>query len=232
MAVADSAASSIKQLILTGELRPGDRLPAERNFAAQLGVSRNSLREAVAALTELGVLEARLGDGTYLTQLAPAQLFDGLSFAGALLRSANLPDVLAVRRCLESFATGLAAGAITDEGLAELQRMHDALVIDGPSAADNIKADLAFHARIAEFSGNPVLSGLLDVIRGTAIEASQWRGVADPGGMAAIRYEHQLILDALYARDATLATTLAASHVAGVENWIGRRAAQESAAAR
>lgn len=229
MAVTDSAVASIKQLILGGELRPGDRLPAERALAVQLGVSRNSLREAVAALTEMGVLEARLGDGTYITQLDPAQLFDGLSFAVDLMRTAHLPNVLAVRRCLEGFATGLAATLITDGDVEELERLQHAIENPDMPVEERIRADLAFHAYITKTSQNPVLSGLLEAIRGTAIQASQLRGATDPEGMARTQIEHRMILDALGARDSGMAANLAASHVAGVENWIRRQAAEDAA---
>ncbi len=223
MPVADSAAAAIKNLILTGELQAGDRLPAERALAAQLGVSRNSLREAVAALTEMGVLEARHGDGTYLTTLDPRALFESMGFAVDLMRTAHLPDVLAVRRTLEAFATGLAASVISDEEIHELDALQQGVFAAGLAVEDQIRLDIAFHARISTIAGNGVLAGLLDVIRGTAIQASQWRGANDPSGIDRADVEHRMIVDALRARDSGLAATLAASHVAGVEAWIHSR---------
>ena len=71
MALTDQAIAKIKDLIVTGEFAPGARLPKEQELAEQLGLSRNSLREAVRALTLVGVLEPRQGDGTYVTSLSP-----------------------------------------------------------------------------------------------------------------------------------------------------------------
>ena len=83
MRVTDDAITSIRHMILTGELAPGDRLPPEADLAANLGLSRTSLREAVRALTVLGVIDTRQGDGSYITGLGPELLLGalGLPFA-------------------------------------------------------------------------------------------------------------------------------------------------------
>src|SRR5436190_23491370 len=80
MAVTDEAIEQIKEMIVSGRLRPGQRLPKEADLAAQLGLSRNSLREAVKALSLMRVLDVRQGDGTYVTSLEPSLLLDALSF--------------------------------------------------------------------------------------------------------------------------------------------------------
>ena len=76
--VTDQAIEKIKQMIVAGELRPGDKLPKERDLAERLGLSRNSLREAVRALTLIRVLETRQGDGTYAEEaFAGAHMHEG-----------------------------------------------------------------------------------------------------------------------------------------------------------
>ena len=89
-------------MLTRGELHPGSRLPVEKDLAAQLGVSRGSLREGVRALATLGVLETRQGDGTYVTALDPRQLLSPLGFLADLQQPAHAADLLAVRRVLES----------------------------------------------------------------------------------------------------------------------------------
>src|SRR4026209_2883006 len=79
--VTDAAIASIRHMILTGELAPGDRLPPEADLAANLGLSRTSLREAVRALTVLGVIDTRQGDGSYITGLGPELLLGALGLA-------------------------------------------------------------------------------------------------------------------------------------------------------
>src|SRR5919201_994717 len=80
MAVTDEAIVRIKEMIVSGELRPGDRLPKESDLADRLGLSRNSLREAVKALSLIHVLDVRQGDGTYVTSLEPRLLLDAMTF--------------------------------------------------------------------------------------------------------------------------------------------------------
>jgi DNA-binding FadR family transcriptional regulator len=80
MAITDEAIERIKEMIVSGQLRPGDRLPKEADLANRLGLSRNSLREAVRALSLVRVLDVRQGDGTYVTSLRPELLLDAVSF--------------------------------------------------------------------------------------------------------------------------------------------------------
>src|SRR5580658_1913842 len=80
VAVTDEAIEKIKAMIVSGTLRAGDRLPKEADLAAELGLSRNSLREAVKALSLVNILDVRQGDGTYVTSLEPTLLLEALSF--------------------------------------------------------------------------------------------------------------------------------------------------------
>jgi GntR family transcriptional regulator, transcriptional repressor for pyruvate dehydrogenase complex len=217
---ADGATGRLKEMILSGRLGPGDRLPAERELAAQLGVSRNTIREAVAALTQVGVLDSRVGAGTYVTELRPATLFASTTFAVDLLRSGRILEVLEVRRCLEAHATSRAAGHITVDQLDSLERLMDRMSTESVPIIERIGADFEFHRIIADASGNNILAGLLDSVRGRALPASRWRGATDPTAAERMNVEHRMIYQALVARDADLAATLAAAHVAGVEAWI------------
>ncbi|HYS36647.1 MAG TPA: GntR family transcriptional regulator, partial [Pseudonocardiaceae bacterium] len=79
MAITDEAIEKIKEMIVTGALHPGDRLPREADLAERLGLSRNSLREAVKALSLIHVLDVRQGDGTYVTSLEPSVLLDAMA---------------------------------------------------------------------------------------------------------------------------------------------------------
>src|ERR671930_2811033 len=121
MALTYEAIEQIRRLIKSGELPPGSGLPPENEVAAQLGLSRNSMREAVKALEMVRVLDVRRGDGTYVTSLEPRLLLEGLGFAVDLLQDESILSVVEVRRLLEPAATGLAAERITDEGLARLE---------------------------------------------------------------------------------------------------------------
>ena len=91
MAVTGVAVDRIRELIVSGVLQPGDRLPQENELAAELGISRNSMREAVRALEQARLLSVRQSSGTYVTSLEPALLLQGIAFAVDMLRDDTTP---------------------------------------------------------------------------------------------------------------------------------------------
>jgi DNA-binding FadR family transcriptional regulator len=219
MPITDEAIEKIKGMIVSGELRPGDRLPKEADLAAQLGLSRNSLREAVRALSLVRILDVRQGDGTYVTSLEPKALLDGLSFIVDLHHDATVLEFFEVRRILEPAATALAAHKIDLETVDSL-RDHLAKVTDTSSVEDLVENDLEFHRRIAEAAGNSVLYSLVDSLCGPTIRARVWRGLTQEGALKRTLDEHHAILDALASRQADVARALATVHIAGVEQWL------------
>ncbi len=234
--VTDEAISRIRHMILTAELSPGDRLPPEAELAAHLGLSRTSLREAVRALTFLGVIDTRQGDGTYVTSLGPELLFDALGLAVDLQREDSLADLVGVRRILEPAATALAATRISEQALAELRASVAPQMVEQP-AARLVEVDLEFHRTIARASGNTVLGPLLDGLAAPTVRMRVWRGLSTQGSVARTLVEHRAIVTALEARDPELARAAATVHVAGVETWVrsldpgwSARAARELAA--
>jgi GntR family transcriptional repressor for pyruvate dehydrogenase complex len=219
MPITDDAIEKIKGMIVSGELRPGDRLPKEADLAAQLGLSRNSLREAVRALSLVRILDVRQGDGTYVTSLEPKALLDGLSFIVDLHHDKTVLEFFEVRRILEPAATALAAQKISPQTIDAL-RDHLAKVTDKSAVEDLVENDLEFHRRIAEAAGNSVLYSLVDTMCGPTIRARVWRGLTQEGALRRTLDEHHAILDALASRQADVARALATVHVAGVEQWL------------
>src|ERR1700735_1040936 len=108
-------------MILSGRVRPGEKLPREADLATDLGLSRNSLREAVKALSLMNILDVRQGDGTYVTSLETPLLLESLSFIVDFHRDDQVLEFLAVRRILEPAAAALAAHTISAEELAEVR---------------------------------------------------------------------------------------------------------------
>ncbi|WP_377269401.1 FadR/GntR family transcriptional regulator [Peterkaempfera sp. SMS 1(5)a] len=219
MSVTDEAITRIREMIASGRLRPGDRLPREADLAAMLGLSRNSLREAVRALSLIHVLDVRQGDGTYVTGLEPERLLEAVGFMVELRHGGSLLEVLEVRRMLEPAATATAALRATAEqlaGLEELQRRAEAAT----TVEELVECDVDFHRGIVAAAGNSVLSGLLAQIGSPTVRARVWRGLTDEGALARTLAEHRAILDALRARRADLAQAYALVHIAGVEEWL------------
>ncbi|MBB5131898.1 GntR family transcriptional repressor for pyruvate dehydrogenase complex [Thermocatellispora tengchongensis] len=220
MSLTDEAILRIRRLIQSGELPPGSRLPPEPQLAAQLGVSRNPLREAVKALVVARVLDVRRGDGTYVTSLEPRLLLEGLGLAVELLQDDTLLEIVEVRRLFEPVATGLAATRITDEQLAEVGEHLEAM----RAASDDIEKlnrfDAAFHRAVVSATGNETLSTLLDGISSRTLRMRVWRGTVEANASHKTVAEHEAIYEALLARDATLAQAAALIHVSTTETWL------------
>jgi DNA-binding FadR family transcriptional regulator len=215
----DEAIDKIKEMIVSGALGPGDRLPKEADLAERLGLSRNSLREAVKALSIIKVLDVRQGDGTYVTSLSPDLLLESLSFIVDFHRDDTVLQFLEVRRILEPAATALASRRMTDEEVAKLQRVLDELG-SSPSVEALVANDLEFHRAIAAGSGNAALCSLIDGLSGPTTRARIWRGLTQEGAVDNTREQHQAIVDAIAAREPELARSWATVHIAGVEEWL------------
>lgn len=227
MSLANDAINQIKQLIVSGELSPGDRLPKETELAAQLGLSRSSLREAVRALTLVGVLDVRRGDGTYVTSLEPHLLFRGTTFVLELLQGRTILELLEIRRLLEPGATALAAARMDDSHLA---RLRDCLErIDTPSSEeDRVEADDEFHAIIVDAAEAPVLAALIKSLSSKTFRVRLWRGIVDEVAIEQTKQRHHAIYRALQARDPELARAAATVHIAEVEYWFRSRMVDNS----
>ncbi|WP_369201284.1 FadR/GntR family transcriptional regulator [Streptomyces sp. PU-14G] len=219
MAVTDEAIEKIKGMIVSGALGPGDRLPKESELATELGLSRNSLREAVRALALIRVLDVRQGDGTYVTSLDPKLLLEAMSFVVDFHRDDTVLEFLAVRRILEPAATAMAGQRIAEEELDALEGQLDALGTE-PSVEELVAADLEFHRRIVASCGNTVLCSLLDGLSGPTTRARVWRGLTQQDAVSRTLHEHRQILAALRARDAEAARSWATVHIASVEQWL------------
>jgi DNA-binding FadR family transcriptional regulator len=220
--VTEDAIDKIRERIVSGAWRPGERLPKESELAAELGLSRNSLREAVRALSQLRVLEVRQGDGTYVSSLEPALLLESTGFVSHLLLGETEIELYQVRRILEAAAAALAAGRIDDREKGDLahnlQRMRDAKKVE-----DLVEADVAFHAVIAKAAGNAVLTSLLASLATRTMRARLWHGREADGALDETREEHRRIYDAIVAGDPDLARSAAAAHIASSERWLRSR---------
>src|SRR5699024_4170175 len=102
-------------MIVSGELKPGQRLPPEKELGERLGLSRNSLREAVKSLALIRVLDVRRGDGTYVTSLRPELLLEAMSFVVDLHQDSSVLEIFEVRRILEPAAAIFAVDRISED---------------------------------------------------------------------------------------------------------------------
>lgn len=219
MSVADDAIAKIKEMIVSGELQPGDRLPRELDLARRLGLSRNSLREAVRALSLVRILDVRQGDGTYVTSLEADVLLDAMSFMVDLHHDRNVTHILEARRVMEAATAALAAQYIDEEELVELHRLIDAAA-DCATVEEFVDNDLEFHRKIAIASRNPVLASLLDSLASRTSRARIWRGVMQSDARERALMEHRALVEALEEHRPDQARAWATVHIAGVEEWV------------
>ncbi|MGY0057568.1 FadR/GntR family transcriptional regulator [Streptomyces sp. LZ34] len=213
---------ALRDMLREGRWEPGERLPNEVRLAAELGVGRSSVREAVRLLARDGLLDVRHGSGTFVTRTEPEQ-------AGAagepdlrhLLRRARLLEVYEVRRALEVEAARLAARRTRPEDVArlaaDLKRRQEAA---GAGPAAFVDADLEFHRTVVELSGNAVLLGLftsvLPVLREALVEM-----VTYETGLPDLSCAHADLLDALARGDATAAIAATTRHLESVMTLVG-----------
>ena len=220
MSLTDDAITRIRELVRSGRFPPGARLPTENELAAELGVSRSPVREAVKALAVSGVLDVRRGDGTYVTSLAPGLLLAGLGSAVELMHGNSVLELIEVRKMLEPAATALAATRASE---VELAGIHEHLVAMRDAAGDVELLnhhDAAFHHAVVAATGNEALTMLLDSISSRTLRARVWRGlVADDASELTIA-QHAVIYDALVDRDAAAAQASALLHVITSERWL------------
>lgn len=219
MRLSDEAIDKIKAMIISGRVRPGEKLPKEADLAAEFGLSRGSLREAVRALSLINVLDVRQGDGTYATSLEPSLLLETLSFVVDFHRDDSVLEYVEVRRILEPTATAMAALQMTPGEKAELGQMLDAVTADS-HVEDFVTADLEFHRRIGLGSGNAVLASIIDNMSMPTTRARVWRGMMQARALERTLAEHSAIHEAILAGDPEPARSWATVHIAGIESWL------------
>lgn len=209
--------AQIEGLLERGELKPGDQLPAERQLAEQLEVSRASVREALRSLELLGIVETRAGGGTFVRHAHPDDLAKPLS--RVIARGHTLRDVIDVRGLVEPAIAERAAKNVTDPELAELREIlaaQEAKVARGEPYADE---DIRFHEVIGDAARNELLVTVLgviwDVLRSSREEWLQTERRAHESLGA-----HRRILAALERHDPASARAAAAEHIRAVGEGI------------
>ena len=212
--LATEIARRLVDYLLSGGVEPGERMPSERQLAQAFGVGRSAMREALKALTLLGLVEVRHGDGTYLKKADSALLPQVIEW-GLLLGEQRTMDLVEARQKIEAIIAGLAAErrdeADVDALRRQLERMGQGVGLDADPAGF-VEADVAFHLRLAEAAGN---SALRDVLSGIQALLRAWiRRVIVAGENRDVSYrEHVPIFDAVRRGDPAAAEAAMAAHM-------------------
>jgi len=217
----------IEDSILTGVLKAGDQLPAERELAQQFGVSRTAVREAVKALREKGLVEAYSGRGTFITNGTSQAIRQSLDRMIKIGQPNGFMQLVEVREMLEPEIAALAATRIEPQHLSSMREAIAVMDRERTDASAFIEADLDFHLALAEAALNPLILSLIDSIVGVLRE-QRTRIFEMPGGPERGQFHHKRILEAVEQRDPEKARAAMRAHLKQVRE--DSRAAEEQAA--
>jgi len=194
--------------IFSGSIKVGQKLPAERQLSEALGVGRSTIREAIKALTVLGVLEVRQGDGTYLKRTDSTLLTQVIEW-GLLLGEKQTLDLIEARKVIEIAVCQFAAERGTDEEIEQLQQIMERMKSD---PANFIEHDVSFHLKLAEMSRNSVLKDVLSSIQ--SLLRTWIKLVIESAGETEFSYwDHLAVYEAVAKRDPAAAALAMEKHM-------------------
>jgi len=208
----DRVISKVKELINSGILKPGDKLPAERKMALDFGFGRTQVREALHKLEFYGIIKTLPQSGSVINGLDITTL-DGLISDVLNLQSYDFFSLVETRIVLEENAIRLCAERSTEKDIKNLEKAHANYMtfFDSP---DRVSYDFAFHRAIAEASHNPVFKAMLMIVIPDILDIYQRDRICAPS--SEVTNEHEQMLIAIKNRDGELAAKLMVQHLQGV----------------
>lgn len=201
----------VRGLLDSGALRPGDRLPAERELARQLGVSRPSLRAGLRSLAVMGVVQIRPGAGSFIAGGPPVFGTDALEFQAAL-HGFTRDQMFQARLVLEVAVAGLAAEHATSDDLIAVSEEATGMFASLEEPQTFLRHDIEFHRAVAAACGNPILSALVNMVAEQFREHRQ-RSIGHASDLKEAADEHRAIYLAVRARDAERARRAMRDHL-------------------
>jgi GntR family transcriptional repressor for pyruvate dehydrogenase complex len=210
--------AQIQDLLISGRIRPGDRLPAERQLAETFNVARSTVREAYRALEALGLI--RVHPGTATRVIEPSNMPNPIPVNGTFSYGAwdQQRQLFEVRLVLDPPIAGLAARRATTGHLAKLRATLHEQERAGNGDGRAVEADIQFHTLLFEASGNPILCEFVSQV--TAMLRVSWNRVAGPDREITSVTQHRLILQAVETRDAEAAERHMRTHLQSIEELV------------
>lgn len=211
----DKIIRQIRELIITKQLNPGDKLPPERRLAERLGVGRSNVRDAIKKLEFYGILRTLPQSGTIVAGIGITAL-EGLISDVLKIENTDFASLIETRVLLETEAAKLAAERRTQENITEIQNALEAYRQKVEAGEQAIEEDLMFHLKIAEASKNAVLKSLMLIIIPDIIKNFRQLDVCkDDRSMEALK-EHDLIIECIIAGDKEKAAAAMETHLKDV----------------
>ena len=215
----DKIIRQIRDLISSGHLNPGDRLPSERQMCERLGVGRTHLRDAIKKLEFYGILKTLPQSGTVVAGMGLPAL-EGLITDMLSLHNNDFKSLVETRVLLETQSAMLAAKNRTEEDLVELQKALDAHVVKASQGVDAVEEDLLFHIKIADAGKNSVLKSLLMIIAPDIMAFFKKHDVCGDGLTEVAIEQHRTILEHIRNRDHEKAGAALAEHLSNIVEFV------------
>ncbi|NLU09727.1 MAG: FadR family transcriptional regulator [Tepidanaerobacter acetatoxydans] len=211
-----------KNMIYSGQLQKGDKLPPERELCQMLDVSRASMREALRAMEVMGIVDSRPGEGTYIVDEITSSMFKPLSLIIALEK--NQADFIELRKILESACAKRAAEMRSDEDLEKMQSQIK-IMMESDDEGRRAEADKKLHRIISEATGNKLLIDMVEVIADgidAYIKDARKRLMQDPRNVDALLQQHIAICNHIKNKDGQAAAREMEMHIDFVEEKLKR----------
>lgn len=197
--------------VVGGDHQAGARLPSERRLAESLRVGRSAIREALAVLEVLGIVEVRMGSGTYVRGTISDLLPQAINW-GLMLGERRTRDLVETRQHLEAITARLAAERASAEDVTRLRARLDRMRETAASVPEFIEADVEFHLEVAQIADNTAMRDILHSVR-ALLRVWIQRAVAADGDTAATLAEHVAVFQAIELRDADAAAAAMWAHM-------------------
>ncbi|MGA8943759.1 MAG: FadR/GntR family transcriptional regulator [Thermoactinomyces sp.] len=218
----DEVADYLKEQIMNGTYKPGDRLPSLRELSELLGVGQSTVREAVSSLKTMGLVTIRHGEGTFVTRFDPEEIMSGFE----QIRPVTQQDILALLEARKIIETGIAHLAADRRSEEDLKRIEEALKeMEQAVAKEELgdRADFQFHYEIARSCHNPILEYMMQSISetmGNSLKASREKMFQTKGIPEQLLAEHRNIFEAIADKNSKKAEEAMLYHLLGVEKEI------------
>lgn len=208
--ISDQVYEQLREQLINGVWKQGDKIPSENELVALFNVSRVTVRQALSKLITLGLLETKLGEGTYVKEINPGVYMKEM-IPYIILNKESIREVLEFRLVIETETAGMAANRITDKDIARLERCLERMNNFKDQLDNYVYEDLHFHMIIAKSTKNSLIiqvnNIVREIIRGTIKNVTE-----EIGSEVGLKY-HKLLIDSFKLRDAEMAKNMMREHL-------------------
>ena len=210
VSVSEQIFEQIKEKIISGEFKPGDKLPSENEFCKIYGVSRIAVRQALNTLLTLGLIETKFGEGSFVKQPSSGQVLNGL-IPHTFLNEKSLSEIIEFRGIIEANVAYLACTKATEKDIESLKTIYNNMIKSQNDLSIFSKLDYEFHITIAKISGNSYVIKIYEIIA-EVLQSAFSDIVSKRGNQAGLKY-HKEILSAFESKNAEAAKQSMQAHM-------------------